>query len=139
VNRETASHSALFPITRMLPRTRASIAALALLSTGLGMHAELVLPAIFGNHMVLQQDKPLPVWGKASPGETITVTISEKAWCQGESNAGRAVQYLTLLPTLIVPGVNKPGAVRYAWADNPEVSLYNQAGLPMVPFRTDVP
>ena len=35
------------------------------------------------------------------------------------------------------PKVEKPAAVRYAWADNPEVSLYNKAGLPASPFRTD--
>ena len=34
--------------------------------------------------------------------------------------------------------VSKPVAVRYAWAENPEgCNLYNQAGLPAVPFRTD--
>ncbi|MCG8372770.1 MAG: sialate O-acetylesterase [Balneolales bacterium] len=33
--------------------------------------------------------------------------------------------------------VSNPIAVRYAWADNPKVSLYNKEGLPMVPFRTD--
>jgi len=33
--------------------------------------------------------------------------------------------------------VSRPIAVRYAWADDPEVSLYNSAGLPAVPFRTD--
>ncbi len=37
------------------------------------------------------------------------------------------------------PKVEKPRAVRYAWADNPECNLYNQAGLPAVPFRTDPP
>jgi len=35
------------------------------------------------------------------------------------------------------PGVAKPVAVRYAWADNPECNLYNGAGLPASPFRTD--
>jgi sialate O-acetylesterase len=30
-----------------------------------------------------------------------------------------------------------PAAVRYAWADNPECNLYNKAGLPASPFRTD--
>ncbi len=34
-------------------------------------------------------------------------------------------------------GVAEPVAVRYAWADNPACNLYNHAGLPMVPFRTD--
>ncbi|MHB8637414.1 MAG: sialate O-acetylesterase [Fimbriimonadaceae bacterium] len=33
--------------------------------------------------------------------------------------------------------VLKPVAVRYGWADNPPLSLYNQAGLPAPPFRTD--
>lgn len=33
--------------------------------------------------------------------------------------------------------VEKPAAVRYAWANNPECNLYNKAGLPASPFRTD--
>ena len=37
------------------------------------------------------------------------------------------------------PQVGKPVAVRYAWANNPLCNLYNKAGLPAVPFRTDVP
>jgi sialate O-acetylesterase len=36
-------------------------------------------------------------------------------------------------------GVTKPVAVRYAWANNPACNLYNGAGLPAVPFRTDHP
>jgi len=35
------------------------------------------------------------------------------------------------------PSVSKPVAVRYAWAENPDCNLYNQAGLPASPFRTD--
>lgn len=35
------------------------------------------------------------------------------------------------------PQVREPRSVRYAWADNPEAGLYNRAGLPAVPFRTD--
>jgi sialate O-acetylesterase len=36
------------------------------------------------------------------------------------------------------PAVHHPAAVRYAWSDNPgTVDLYNKAGLPAVPFRTD--
>ncbi len=35
-------------------------------------------------------------------------------------------------------GVDFPQAVRYAWADNPSsANLYNNAGLPASPFRTD--
>lgn len=32
----------------------------------------------------------------------------------------------------------KPVAVRYGWANNPIANLYNRAGLPASPFRTDV-
>lgn len=41
--------------------------------------------------------------------------------------------------TVIVssPEVPTPKAVRYAWANNPVVNLYNRAGLPAEPFRTD--
>jgi len=35
------------------------------------------------------------------------------------------------------PTVAKPTAVRYAWDIDPVCNLYNQAGLPAVPFRTD--
>ncbi len=35
------------------------------------------------------------------------------------------------------PKVPQPVAVRYAWADNPDCNLYNKAGLPASPFRTD--
>ncbi|MEI8062722.1 MAG: sialate O-acetylesterase [Verrucomicrobiota bacterium] len=34
--------------------------------------------------------------------------------------------------------VRKPVSVRYAWANNPPVNLYNAEGLPATPFRTDV-
>ena len=35
------------------------------------------------------------------------------------------------------PKVPEPVAVRYAWADNPTCNLYNGAGLPACPFRSD--
>jgi len=38
---------------------------------------------------------------------------------------------------LSAPGVPNPVTVRYAWDVNPICNLYNQAGLPAVPFRTD--
>ena len=35
------------------------------------------------------------------------------------------------------PKIKSPAAVRYAWAPNPACNLYNKAGLPASPFRTD--
>jgi sialate O-acetylesterase len=40
---------------------------------------ELKLPAIFGDNMVLQQQQPVPVWGWAAPGATVTVKFSGQA------------------------------------------------------------
>jgi len=33
--------------------------------------------------------------------------------------------------------VEKPAAVRFGWANYPVVNLWNKAGLPASPFRTD--
>jgi sialate O-acetylesterase len=40
---------------------------------GLNAEANITLPAIFGDHMVLQQQSPITVWGWAQPGEKITI------------------------------------------------------------------
>ncbi len=39
------------------------------------LHADITLPNIFGDHMVIQRLQTNPVWGKADPGENITVKI----------------------------------------------------------------
>jgi sialate O-acetylesterase len=36
------------------------------------------------------------------------------------------------------PEVPAPKAIRYAWANSPRCNLYNQEGLPALPFRTDI-
>jgi sialate O-acetylesterase len=35
------------------------------------------------------------------------------------------------------PAVSRPVAVRYAWSDAPDANLFNGAGLPAAPFRSD--
>ncbi|MCA9175201.1 MAG: exo-alpha-sialidase [Planctomycetales bacterium] len=37
------------------------------------------LPRIFGHHMVLQADAPIPVWGRAKPGQTVEITLGDKS------------------------------------------------------------
>ena len=39
-------------------------------------HAEIKLPAIIGDNMVLQQGTPIPIWGTADPGERVTVSLT---------------------------------------------------------------
>src|SRR5277367_3311575 len=62
----------------MTPSPRLIAAAtLAVWLAGLpAAQADLKMPAIFGDHMVLQQDMPVPVWGTASPGEAIAVNVA---------------------------------------------------------------
>ena len=40
--------------------------------------AEIALPAIIGDHMVLQQGVELPIWGWADPEASVVVTIGEQ-------------------------------------------------------------
>src|ERR1017187_10641361 len=57
--------------------TRLSLAlASALLFFAVSTRAELSLPAIFGDSMVLQQQMPVPVWGWAAPGKKVSVTFA---------------------------------------------------------------
>ncbi len=37
------------------------------------------LPSFFGDHMVLQQEKPIAIWGQAHPGGEVTVTLQEQS------------------------------------------------------------
>jgi len=41
-------------------------------------YAEVILPKILGNNMVLQRNKPVPIWGTASVGERITVKFGDQ-------------------------------------------------------------
>ena len=54
-------------------KTNALLASLVLTSQA---HADVRLPALFSDHMVLQRDATVPVWGQADPGEAVTVSIA---------------------------------------------------------------
>ena len=41
-------------------------------------YVNLELGSLFGEHMVLQRDMSIPVWGKAGPGATVTVAFSKQ-------------------------------------------------------------
>lgn len=44
--------------------------------TAAAVFADVKLPAIIGNNMVLQQGRKVPIWGWAEPNEQITVSVS---------------------------------------------------------------
>lgn len=41
--------------------------------------AEVRMPAVFSDHMVLQRDAPVPIWGWADPGEGVQVTFGTQS------------------------------------------------------------
>ena len=49
-----------------------------LLALTITASAQLSMPKVFGNHMVLQRDTEIPVWGKAMPGSEVTVQFDNK-------------------------------------------------------------
>jgi sialate O-acetylesterase len=59
-------------------RARLALGALAVLvgTAGAVARAEVKLPALFSDHMVLQRDQPAKVWGWATPGEEVKVQIA---------------------------------------------------------------
>lgn len=46
------------------------------LFTGASAPADVRLPHLFSDHMVLQRAVPVPVWGWANPGENVTVSLN---------------------------------------------------------------
>ncbi len=67
--------------------------------------------------------------GKELNGFAIAGKDKKFVWAEGRIDGDDVVIWS--------PEVKNPVAVRYAWAANPVCNLYNGAGLPASPFRTD--
>ncbi len=55
-----------------------SAASLTTWPWGATLLANPTLPAVFGDHMVLQRDQPVPVWGSAQRNEPVTVRFGDQ-------------------------------------------------------------
>ena len=78
------------------------IAALGALLAGVAtVQADVRLPEVISNNMVLQKDIPLPIWGWAEPGEEITVTLGESIV---KSTANGAGKWNVTLPAIKTAG-----------------------------------
>ena len=55
--------------------TKLLISASALSLSAVVSQAEILMPAVFSDHMVLQRGQAVPVWGKADAGASVTVTF----------------------------------------------------------------
>lgn len=63
--------------------------------------AELKLPNIFGDHMVVQQKMPVKVWGWTKPGQDVTVTLAKKS---ANAKAGADGRFDVSLPAVDAGG-----------------------------------
>ncbi len=82
-------------------RTAFALGAAAL---ALPLWAEVKLAGVFSDHMVLQRDRDLPVWGWADPGEEVTVSFA------GQTASTKAAADGSWSVTLKPLTLNKEGA-----------------------------
>ena len=77
---------------KILPSLLAILSSLALNLLG-----ETELPAMFGDHMVLQRDKPVPVWGWSEEDQEVKVTFGGKS---ASARAGKDGRWEVRLPAM---------------------------------------
>lgn len=67
------------------------------------VRADVKLPALFTDHMVLQREKPIAVWGWAADGEKVTVSLNG----QSAQTEGKNGKWLVHLPKMKAGGPHK--------------------------------
>ncbi len=72
-----------------------------LLAVGSTVRADVRLPEVISNNMVLQKDIPLPIWGWAEGGEEVTVTLGEASVKATADGAGK---WMVKLPAIKTAG-----------------------------------
>ncbi len=65
------------------------------------VQAEVRLPAVIGDHMVLQRGQTLPIWGWDTPGTDVTVTLGE---AKETAKADPAGKWCVRLPAMAAGG-----------------------------------
>jgi sialate O-acetylesterase len=81
------------------------------MGSSLAAQATVRLPALVGDHMVVQRNVPVPVWGWAAPGEPVTVTFRGKSYPATPAASGKWQVALPATPaggpyTLTIKGQN---------------------------------
>lgn len=84
------------------------ISSFAILHSSFG---EVRLPTIFTDHMVLQRDKVVPVWGKAAPGDEVVVGFAGQKKTAKADAGGKWMVKLDPMPANAEPQVLKAGSV----------------------------
>jgi sialate O-acetylesterase len=68
---------------------------------------------------------------RGKPAQSFEVAGADKVFYRATAKLDRDSVLVS------APEVKEPVAVRYAWSNSPEANLFNGAGLPAVPFRSD--
>lgn len=66
-----------------------SIITLTFALSATAQNSSLKLPQLFQSGMVLQRSQTVPVWGKANPGETVTLKFRNKTYTATASESGK--------------------------------------------------
>lgn len=77
----------------------AALASLSLVNTS----AAVKLPAIFGDHMVLQRDQPVRIWGWDNPGQKVSVEFGAQKADATADASGKWLATLTPQPACAIP------------------------------------
>ena len=76
-------------LRRMAGGARVAVLALAAWGIASSAHAAISMGTPFGDGMVLQRDKPLPIWGWANAGQTVTVSLAGRTQAAQADAGGR--------------------------------------------------
>ena len=87
------------------------LAVLLLMSLGAAQAAELKLAAVFSDHMVLQRDKAVPIWGWADAGATVTVEFAGQKKTATADASGKWLVKLDPLEACAEPREMKVGNI----------------------------
>ena len=119
--------------------TTVAWACLALVSTAL---AEVKLPALISDNMLLQANKPAAIWGSADAGEKVTVGFAGQSLAAMADAQGRwkvslkplAADCAVLLSALAYLGQDEPDKAEFAFQQGAQPLGYNaQVPLSLLP------
>lgn len=86
---------------------------LLLLASAITASANVTLPDVIGDAMVLQRDRAVPIWGKADPGESVTVKFANQTKTAVADAGGKWIIRLSPMrasatpATMVIQGRNR--------------------------------
>ena len=134
-------------LIRMKVSIRLTVPLVLLIANAPHVSAQVRVASVFTDHMVLQRDRPIQIWGWADKGDEVISAPRETSDVElahfevaDRSGNWRPAKAMIAGKTVVVASdaVAEPVAVRYAYAVSPEnCNLYNLVGLPASPFCSE--